>query len=374
MASDVTGIERLTDGRVPVEPDAIEDEFARIWQDTSGGDESSIRLRVLNFLGVGLTPAALNRYERVMEALPERHPCRGIMAMTSPGETTVTAAISAHCWRSGSGSRHVCSEEVLLVAAPGQERALASAVLALLVPELSVAMWLVDDVGLDHAIVAELIGAAERVFIDSAGTADPRAVMRSVLHAQQVHEVEICDLAWCRLGSWRGLVAQFFDSGDGARELARLRSIDIVCGGQRPGSEALLMAGWLVSRLGLSLADASPTASGIAATLYDGTRGVSVSVSASGEEGLPLSQVRLRTEGASFLVELHEASGHMHVREEWPDAPVRRTVAQQPCDDASVFTEALDDADDPKIFLASLRSALRLMGEESATGSPGSPS
>ncbi len=376
MAPDVTAIERLTDAPVAVQPADVEAEFSRIWQETTGtgAGESSIRLRVLNFIGIGLTDDARDRFGHVMEALPERHPCRGIMAMTAPGHDAVIASISAHCWRSGSGNRHVCSEEVLLQAAPGQERPLASAVLALLVPELPVAAWLIGDLDFDHAIATEIIGAAERVFIDSTGSPDARAILRSAAHAVAGHDIEVCDLAWCRLGAWRGLVAQFFDGDDGPRQLASLQSIEIVSGGNELGSESLLLAGWLVSCLGLSIADVSRSAGRIEATLYDGSNGVRLAISASGGAIAPLERVSLKTKDAAFLVELHHDSGHMHVREEWPDARVRRTVAPSPTDEALLFAEALDDADDPGVFLGAMNSALSLLGDDDVRESPAQPS
>lgn len=375
MASNVSNIEALTDAPIAVDPRAIEDEFARIWRETAGAglDESSIRLRVFNFIGIADSSDAAQRFERVMEVLPEHHPCRGILAMTSPGLTAVTAEISAHCWRAGAGSRHVCSEEVLLRSGPGEEQALASAVLALLVTELPVTAWLIGDVGLDDAIATALVDAADCVFIDSAGAPDPHAAMRAAARARRTHDTEISDLAWCRLKSWRGLVAQFFDSAEGAQQLSTLQSIEIQSSGAQPSGEALLLAGWLVSRLKLTLASLDATPSAIEGTLYDGADGVQLSVSSSGDASLPLRLVRLRTKDASFLIERHEESGHLHVREDWPDTNVRRSVDQPPSDDASVLAEALDDDDDPKVFFAALRAALLLLGDE-PTGSPGSPS
>jgi glucose-6-phosphate dehydrogenase assembly protein OpcA len=380
MASDVTpasAIEALTDRPVRVDPAEIEREFTRIWQETvtTGVDSSSVRLRLLNFVAVARSRSSLERFEAVMSALPERHPCRGILAMVTPEAGDVTAEISAHCWRSNTGSRHVCSEEVTLECGPGREHLLASAVLALLVPELPVTVWLIGDAGLEDDIMTELVESTDRIFIDSTGASDPRAVMRAAVHARETHEIEVCDLAWCRLKSWRGLVAQFFDSAEGARELAELRAIEVCSAKDRPTGEALLLAGWLVSRLGMSLADIESTPRAIEGTLYDGSRGVALKVAGTGDTGIPLQSVRLRTANASFLVEMHEASGHMHVREEWHDTPpVRRTLANLPSDDASVFAEALDDDDDPKVFFGALRSALMLLGDQELTGSLARPS
>jgi glucose-6-phosphate dehydrogenase assembly protein OpcA len=378
MAQDVTGIERIGGGPISVRPDAIEDEFNRIWTESAraGMDESSVRLRVLNFVGIGCTDeGALDRFERVMDALPAHHPCRGILAVTSPGAEGVEASIAAHCWISGGGSRHLCSEEVVLRAAPGQERALASAVLALLVPEVPVAGWVIGEPDLESGLVSEIIDAADRLFIDSSRAPDLVATLNAVLDIRQQHDVDVCDLAWSRLQTWRALVAQFFDHDDALRELARLQAIDIVSGSERPSAEAMLLAGWLVSRLGLLLADLSQHDAGVDATLYDATRGVRLSISCEGRRRPAVREVRIRTQGAAFLVQAHEESGHLHVREEWPENESRRTVAPRAEDDASVFAEVLDGGDDPGVFLDAARSALSLMGQsmDDVTGSPARP-
>lgn len=370
MAQDVTAIERIAGRPIGVEPAAIEDEFARIWRETAGDtyDASSIRLRVLNLVGIGNAADAETRYERVMEAMPQRYPCRGILALLDPAVADVTASISAHCWSSATGGRHVCSEEVLLRGGPAQGRAVASAVLALLVPEVPVDVWLIGPPDLQGELLDEVLEAADRLLLDSGAATEAAATYRDALAIANDRGLAICDLAWHRLVAWRTLTAQFFD-GEGARqELTRLQSIEVAGGAGRPSSEALLLAGWFVSRLGLSPADVSVRGGGFDATLYDGTRGIRLAV-APGDS--VMRSVRIRTQNALFLVESHEASGHMHVREEWPDASPHRTVAMRPVDDASVVVEALDDPDDASVFIDAMRAALTL--SESAPDATGSP-
>ena len=363
MAQDVTGIERLEDRPIAISPAAIEQEFTRIWRETTsagGADDSSVRLRVLNFVGVGPETWTVERFERVMESLPQRHPCRGVLAVTSPERQGLEASISAHCWRTSTGGRHVCSEEVVLKAGPADELALASTVLALLVPELPLSVWVIGPIELDSRLVSELIDGAETVFVDSSDAPDVASALRAALDAHRRHDVAICDLAWRRLEVWRSLVAQFFDGDDGQKRLSQLQGIQI-SGGAGLSSEMLLMAGWFVSRLGLSLAELSRDGNTIGATLYDGTRGVTLNLSAGDQRRARLSEVKVRTSEAEFVVQTHPESSHMHVREEWPDDSVHRTVAQVPTDDASLFAEALDDASDLPIFLEAAQSAVSLL-------------
>ena len=365
MASDVTTLERLADRPMAVDPAAIEREFAAIWRETSGGayDASSIRLRVLNFVAFAQAASALERFDAVMQALPERHPCRGILALADAGRDRLDASVSAMCWRSVSGVRHVCAEEVRLLGGAQQQPELASAVLALLVPELPVAIWLMDEPDLGGRMSREVMEAADRVFFDSGGQQDLGGTLDHVLRAAQEFELQLSDLAWGRIATWRALIAQFFDGDEGLKQLSQIQSIEIEGAGPALRSESLLIAGWLVSRLGLLLADLDQAAGRVSATLYAGTRGVTLSVAHAGRGGAaPVREVRIRTAGALVSVGVHEESGHMHVREEWQGAPARRTVAAMPGDDASLIALALDDSADPAIYAEALGSALALLG------------
>ena len=94
MASHVSAIERLAERPIAVEPAAIEDEFTRIWRETSGAghDESSVRLRVLNFVAIGRADAA-ERFDAVMQRLPRHHPCRALLATTADGLVVAHAGV-----------------------------------------------------------------------------------------------------------------------------------------------------------------------------------------------------------------------------------------------------------------------------------------
>jgi glucose-6-phosphate dehydrogenase assembly protein OpcA len=363
MAPDVTApsLERLVDHFVPVAPDRIEDEFARIWQESAGigHDDSTVRLRVSNLVAWGREEDAAERFERVMERLPQRHPCRGILAVTAADARGVESAISAHCWRTSGGGRHFCSEEILLRARPGDEHALATAVLALLVPELPARVWLVGDV--DITELADEIGrAADDLFVDSASARDQLAALGAISRALASGDARVIDLAWQRTTVWRELIAQLFDGAAGA-ELDRLMRIEISGGRDGPASAALLVGGWLASRLGLAIAAGTRAQAGLLATYYDGTRPVEMCLESS-HGGLELERVRLSSADAEFLVEMHRNSGHLHVRSTLAHAPVHRIVAPDADDEASVLAAAIDDVSSPDVFEEALFSALVLAG------------
>lgn len=360
MAPDVSDLEHVIKEPIRLSPGSIEPEFERIWRDAAnaGLGESSIRLRVLNFVAIATNDDARRRYDDVMERLPQSHPCRAVLARTQPGDADVTSEISARCWLTGGRERHVCSEEVVLEAGEQRVRALTSAVLALIVPALPVALWLIEAGDVGHPLLREIASAADQVFVDSAGAADLSVAFGQICDAEQNQEFEVRDLAWERLIHLRSLIAQFFDGRDRLAELMRLRSINIVSGGAQPSSESLLLAGWLVSRLDLALADLDVDRTCVEATLYQGTRGVQLRLDARPDTTRAVEEVRLETQHATFVIQQPDEGRHLLVCEEWEDgASTERAVEPGAVDDASLIAAALDRAGESDVFLESVEAA-----------------
>lgn len=345
-----------------VDPAAIEEEFTKIWRETSGAgfDESAIRLRVVNFVGIAHSEKGEARFEDVMIQLPQRHPCRGLLAVSSASFTRLDAVIAAHCWRSTGGRRHVCSEEVILHGGVAQEPELASAVLALLVPEVPVAAWMIDAFDPGGYLASDVLEAAALVFFDTAAAPVTSQAFETALATRDAHDVALADLAWMRTEDWRELIAQMFDGADGPRELDAITSIEVRGGAGVASAEPLLLASWLVSRLGLALADAERTDGTLTASLYDGSRGVRLHVAPGTQT---MDAVVLRTAGAEFSVACHAESGHMHVRETRDSGASRRTVRQMDVSDGAIIALALDGVRDGAVYGDTVQAALALLGQ-----------
>jgi glucose-6-phosphate dehydrogenase assembly protein OpcA len=361
MAPDVAPIERLEEHPIDVDPAAIEAEFSRIWQETAsaGLDESSVRLRVANLVAIGAGEDDQRRFEAVMEVLPERHPCRGILALSEASSSRLEATISAHCWRAPGGSRHVCSEEVLLSGGPSNEREMASAVLALLVPDVPVAVWLVGETGVDGRLADAVLEASDRAVYDSAQWARAGVAFEAGARVRRRYAIPCLDLAWMRHTGMRALVAQMFD-GESVAALDRLTSIEIA--GSPDSSESLLMAGWLLSRIGLTPADLYRGGTDLRATLYDGTRAVSMSIRPE-EHGGGLTAVRLATASARYSLEFHRESGHLHVTTPSGEEAASRRVMEAPdASDAAMIGEALESQREGSVYLEAVEAATGLVG------------
>jgi glucose-6-phosphate dehydrogenase assembly protein OpcA len=353
-------LERVLDQYMPVEPRDVEAAFDRIWQDASGGvhDTSSVRLRISNIIVWGEGREVGDRFDGVMDTIARRHPCRAILAVTSPDVGTLESSISARCWRTAMGSRHICLEEILLRGRPDGEHELASAVLGLTVSELPVHLWLVGEPNLARLPI-ELWNLADRVYIDTAAAADARQALRALANDVRMEAV-VVDLAWERARAWRELSAQFFDTSAAAAQLERLTTVQIAGGTGRISSAALSLAGWLSAALQLSLASTSVENTLIKATFYDGTRAVELQLEPS-PEGMELERLTLRTGQATFSIEMHAASGHLYVSSDLTSESMQRAVARDPDDDASLLIAAIEDTSAPDVYISALRDALGLL-------------
>jgi glucose-6-phosphate dehydrogenase assembly protein OpcA len=361
MAQDVAAIERIEMEPLPVDPRDVEAEFTRIWRETAAGgfDASSIRLRVLNLVGIAAGADALDRFEEVMRSMPVRLPCRGILAQVDAEAERVTALLSAHCWRSAGGARHVCCEQVVLSGPPQDETALASGVLGLLVPELPVAVWLMGEADQVAYVTDEVLDAATRVVFDSDGMRDAARTLNRMLRARADHDLRLADLAWGRLVGWRDLVAQFFDAPDALDQLDTIRAVRIA-GAPETRTGALLLAGWLMSSLDLTLADvAVAEGGGLRATLYGSTRAVTLSVEEAAGCGSEVCELSIEMGGAALRLS-RQASGCVRIDEAWADGTSDRTVEGMSEDEPVVVARMLDDEGD-EVYVEAARVALSLV-------------
>ncbi len=246
-----------------VEVADVEQRLAAMWRDGEQAPEGAAPVawvRVLNLVVYTEDAGALVQVERLADTLPVRHPCRIIVVHIDPDYhgDRLDASISARCARGAGGRREVCCEVITLTASAADRRFASNAVASLLVSGLPVAVWWTgaprpqDEVF--AALTAEL---ADRVIVDSrAGENDAEtlaALARWVREAH--HHAAPGDLAWARLLRWRQLAAEFFDPPSMRSVLPAVGEVDITLVEETPSSEALLLAGWLASRLRWRLLD-----------------------------------------------------------------------------------------------------------------------
>lgn len=191
--------------------------------------------------------------------LASRHPSRAIIVLGDRAREGLDASIELHCHvpEPDEGSL-VCYEQILARVKGDSDERVASVVIPLLVPDLSVFLWWTGTPPHDTKRFDDLIALADRLIVDSADFARPDRTLSVIAKLAQTHRERrfgITDLNWTRLTPWRELVAAFFDVDVWRPCLDNIVGVRVGFGVDAEGrdihpSQALLLVGWLASRLG----------------------------------------------------------------------------------------------------------------------------
>lgn len=251
--------------------EAVERQLAELWKQTGGdrdanNDAAVLRARVANLLVFVASDAALVEVHEMLGELTAIHPSR-VLIMRADGaaeDRDIEMTVDSFCQTDKrTGAKRLCCEEVAMKAGGKFVAELPSVALPLLVPDLPTFLWWRNSLRVSHKVFDTLVRAADRLVIDSAEFDEPArdlVEINKLYTQQQSSEVGISDLNWARLTLWRGLLADFYDVPTYQVWLDRVNfvGIDYVCPERAPETvapQALLLAGWLASRLGWTLAD-----------------------------------------------------------------------------------------------------------------------
>ena len=239
--------------------DAIERELARLRRAAVAHarerGQTLGRASVLNLVVYSEREVHARRAARTVADLALRHPSRAIVLLGDRDRDGVVASVQLHCHVPQSdGAQPVLYEQILARVRGDFDERVASVVIPLLVPDLPVFLWWTGTPPSDARHLDDLVTLADRFIVDSADFARPDQTLPEIARLAR-HRVAITDLNWARLTHWRELIAQFFDVPawrpflDGITGIRAGFAVDMDGRDIHP-SQALLLLGWLSSRLG----------------------------------------------------------------------------------------------------------------------------
>ena len=215
------------------------------------GDEAhGVRLSVLTLVAACADGADGDQAAAVIERMAVNHPTRAIVLVADPaGEPRIEADLSLSCAASGRGQ--VCVELVRLDVGGETALHLRSVVGPLLLPDVPVHLWLAGGPPLTQALSPDALELCERIIVDSDAYPDPGAVLRTLARtiSGSARVPAIGDLAWRRIRGWRELAGRAFESPELRGFAEGIEDVEVRSAGTAPGAGALLLAGWLTSRL-----------------------------------------------------------------------------------------------------------------------------
>ena len=223
-------------------PDAIEAALRELLRERHATDAGVAPARVLNLVVIvdrEWKGEIANRLERA----GQYHASRTVLCAVEPGRSALDAMATIGYDEPREGLS-VMRETVEIDVGPEHLLALSTIVDPVLVSELPTVCW--SPHGHDE-VVRALLPLIDVILLDSDDLPDPREAFD---RAERVRRAAyIVDLAWLRTTPWRERLAVSFDLPARREALRELSGVEIR---HRDGStaSALLLAGWLASRLG----------------------------------------------------------------------------------------------------------------------------
>ncbi|MCA8955262.1 MAG: glucose-6-phosphate dehydrogenase assembly protein OpcA [Planctomycetes bacterium] len=178
----------------------------RLWRDAAAAEQGCNLSRALTLNLVVVTDERSEAATAAMlEALPDRHPCRAIQISLEESagilEVDLVGRIRAH----GQG-RVMAMERLHLRADPEQFAKLPNLVRPILVNDIPTCLFWATELPHSLGRIAALASMADRTIVDSAlFTGDDWRSLRQIAHHAPF------DLAWLRVAPWRRVLAEAFE-------------------------------------------------------------------------------------------------------------------------------------------------------------------
>jgi glucose-6-phosphate dehydrogenase assembly protein OpcA len=225
-------------------PAAVEAALRELLIERHSESDGYVPARVLNLICIvdrQWSGEIANRLRRV----GRYHASRTIVCAVSRGRSTIDAVASVAADATPQDGKHVLTHEtVILDLGPSHLKHLESIVDPLVITDLTTVVWAPHG---HWQAVEALRGLSQSVLLDSVEDPDVAGALR---RAQRLlHDRYVVDLAWLRSTPWRERIATLFNQPSRRPLLDQIAQIRIR-GVAESGAAALLLCGWLTSRLG----------------------------------------------------------------------------------------------------------------------------
>jgi glucose-6-phosphate dehydrogenase assembly protein OpcA len=296
-------------------PERIEAALRDLLRERHAENETLVPARVLNLIVIAdreWRGEVVNRLERV----GRYHPSRTILCTVEDGRKTIDGYATVSGEERGDGAVGVLRESVEIALGPSHLSRIDTIIDPIVISELPTVVW--SPHSRDEAVETLLsivdvilIDTDDPVYFDGPGAALSRAA--DLLDSN----VDVVDLAWLRTIAWRERLAGSFADPSRVGMLDGLRRIYVR---HHRGSivSALLLTGWLSSRLGWvpsTLEPAPGGASRAAAVRAEGGPSVSIEFDPVAQSIRGLAGVTV-TGSAGFSLSFDRAPGGLIAREQ----------------------------------------------------------
>jgi glucose-6-phosphate dehydrogenase assembly protein OpcA len=240
----------------PAQPEQILKGLGKLWTSLGEEEKHQGRPTVLRACAMTLivatdeTDAGFAASQTISELMHE-HPARGIVLAVSPdAENDLQARVLAQCWKPFGKAQQICCEQIEITAKPGNWQNAAPTLAGLTAADLPVIFWCRHQGALkkeasaaDKSGLEAIAKLATKLIVDTRGMQAADGI--DLLLRWKDEGKLVADLEWTRLTQWREPLAHLFDNPALENGLSGFHSLEIEHTEDKPGMEALYLAGWL---------------------------------------------------------------------------------------------------------------------------------
>lgn len=294
-------------------PEAIADALRGLLRERYSANETLAPARVLNLVVIvdrDWKGEIANRLARV----GRYHASRTVLCAVEEGRTTLDARAVMSYEVPAGGGLGVMLEQVEIDMGPEHLERIDTIVDPVLWSELPTVLW--TPHGHQQAVDA-LLAMIDVVLVDSDDALE--AELGLVRAAELLESAYVVDLAWLRTTPWRERLAASFDPPDRLSMLWRLTGLTVR---HRTAStaSALLLTGWLASRLGWEVASlGSPDSRGLSGSARCNGYEVAIAFEPAEQDAPGLAGVTVAS-GEEFSLSLDRARGGLCARQRSGDS------------------------------------------------------
>jgi glucose-6-phosphate dehydrogenase assembly protein OpcA len=259
-----------------VDVGAIDHELRSLWREASADTAHPVARACMLSLVIFVDAPDLSATADMAAELAVHHPSRTILVAVDPDAASggLSAEVAARCHVSFGRRQQICSEQVIIKANGRSIEEVHGVVIPLLTSDLPSFLWWRSSKWPEGPSFKNIAAGCDRVIVDSSVLTDSAASFRRLAELvvgqprAQASRYSVADLNWSRLTPWRIALAELYDLPAYRQYLVKARRFSITYSPRLPQGAAdnasnnqsvsadtipagaLLLAGWLASRLG----------------------------------------------------------------------------------------------------------------------------
>lgn len=194
-------------------------------------------------------------FKEIVKMIMSQFPCRIIFIQGDPSSKENHIHMQIFTGKATQENEFNCDQ--IFIEAKGEEiKRVYYLLLPLFVPDLPIYLIWGQNPTVEHTILPQLEHFGTRLIFDSEAFEDLQKFSHVMLEKIKENSVQIIDMNWARIGGWREILAQVFDSEERVDQLQNASIIHIFYNDKpretlpHPETQAIYLQAWLASCLG----------------------------------------------------------------------------------------------------------------------------